>query len=74
VGALVPSQYVEPHHAMQLLEGGARGVGYLLKDRVADVTEVVDAVRRVADGGSVIDPDVVTQLIGRRRTRDPSRS
>jgi DNA-binding NarL/FixJ family response regulator len=65
VGVLVLSQYVEPHHAMQLLEGGARGVGYLLKDRVAD------AVRRVAGGGSVIDPDVVTQLIGRRRSRDP---
>jgi DNA-binding NarL/FixJ family response regulator len=71
VGVLVLSQYVEPHHAMQLLEGGARGVGYLLKDRVADVSEVIDAVRRVAGGGSVIDPDVVTQLIGRRRSRDP---
>jgi DNA-binding NarL/FixJ family response regulator len=71
VGVLVLSQYVEPHHAMQLLEDGARGVGYLLKDRVADVGEVVDAVRRVAGGGSVIDPEVVAQLLGRRRTRDP---
>ena len=71
MGVLVLSQYVEPHHAMQLLEDGASGVGYLLKDRVADVAEVVEAVRRVAGGGSVIDPEVVAQLVGRRRTRDP---
>jgi DNA-binding NarL/FixJ family response regulator len=71
VGVLVLSQYVEPHHAIQLLENGASGVGYLLKDRVTDVNEVVDAVRRVAAGGSVIDPEVVTQLVSRRRTRDP---
>jgi DNA-binding NarL/FixJ family response regulator len=71
VGVLVLSQYVEPHHAIQLLQGGAQGVGYLLKDRVADVAEVADALRRVAGGGSVIDPDVVTQLVGRRRSRDP---
>ena len=71
VGVLVLSQYVEPHHALQLLQDGAGGVGYLLKDRVADVDELVDAVRRVAAGGSVIDPEVVAQLVGRRRTRDP---
>jgi DNA-binding NarL/FixJ family response regulator len=71
VGVLVLSQYVETHHAMQLLEDGARGVGYLLKDRVADVAEVADAVRRVAGGGSVIDAEVVAQLVGRRRTRNP---
>jgi DNA-binding NarL/FixJ family response regulator len=71
VGVLVLSQYVEPHHAMQLLEDGTSGVGYLLKDRVADVNEVVDAVRRVAAGGSVIDPEVVAQLVGRQRIRDP---
>ena len=71
VGVLVLSQYVEPHHAMQLLQDGAGGVGYLLKDRVADVAEVVDAVRRIAGGGSVIDPEVVAQLFGRRRTRNP---
>jgi DNA-binding NarL/FixJ family response regulator len=71
VGVLVLSQYVEPHHAIQLLEDGASGVGYLLKDRVGDVSEVVDAVRRVADGGSVIDPEVVAQLVGRRRARNP---
>jgi DNA-binding NarL/FixJ family response regulator len=71
VGVLVLSQYVEPHHAMQLLEDGASGVGYLLKDRVADVSEVVEAVRRVAGGGSVIDPEVVAQLVGRQRARNP---
>ena len=71
VGVLVLSQYVEPHHAIQLLEDGASGVGYLLKDRVADVDEVIDAVRRVAAGGSVIDPEVVSQLVSRRRTHDP---
>jgi DNA-binding NarL/FixJ family response regulator len=71
VGVLVLSQYVEPHHAVQLLQNGAGGVGYLLKDRVADVNEVVDAVRRVAAGGSVIDPEVVAQLVSRRRLRDP---
>jgi DNA-binding NarL/FixJ family response regulator len=71
VGVLVLSQYVEPHHAIQLLEDGASGVGYLLKDRVADVNEVVDAVQRVAGGGSVIDPEVVSQLVSRRRTHDP---
>jgi DNA-binding NarL/FixJ family response regulator len=71
VGVLVLSQYVEPHHAMQLLENGTSAVGYLLKDRVADVREVVDAVRRVAAGGSVIDPEVVAQLVSRRRARDP---
>jgi DNA-binding NarL/FixJ family response regulator len=71
VGVLVLSQYVEPHHAIQLLQDGASGVGYLLKDRVADVNEVIDAVQRVAAGGSVIDPEVVSQLVSRRRTHDP---
>jgi DNA-binding NarL/FixJ family response regulator len=71
VGVLVLSQYVETHHAMQLLEHSTRGVGYLLKDRVADVADVADAVRRVAAGGSVIDPEVVARLVGRRRTRSP---
>jgi len=71
VGVLVLSQYVETHHAMQLLADGAGGVGYLLKDRVADVADVTDAVRRVAAGGSVIDPEVVAQLVGRRRARNP---
>ena len=71
VGVLVLSQYVEPHHALQLLEESARGVGYLLKDRVADGREVADALRRVATGGTVVDTEVVAQLFGRRRTRNP---
>jgi serine/threonine-protein kinase len=68
---LVLSQYLEPEFALRLLEDGARGTGYLLKDRVADVPEFVDAVRRVAAGGSVIDPTIVTRLVERRRTVDP---
>jgi DNA-binding NarL/FixJ family response regulator len=71
VGVLVLSQYVEPHHALQLLEDGASGVGYLLKDRVGDPQEVTDALRRVVAGGSVIDPEVVSQLLGFRRRRNP---
>ena len=64
---LVFSQYVEERYAAELLEGGTTGVGYLLKDRVADVREFVVAVRRVASGGTVLDPEVVTQLVTRRR-------
>jgi len=71
VGVLVLSQYVEPAYAMELLADSAEGVGYLLKDRVADVDEFVAAVRRVADGGSALDPALVTQLVGRRRQHDP---
>ena len=71
VGVLVLSQHVETSHAMQLLGDGEGGVGYLLKDRVSDVTEFVDAVRRVATGGSAIDPEVVAVLLGRRRAADP---
>lgn len=62
---LVLSQYVEESYAVELLSGGAGGVGYLLKERVADVTDFLDAVRRVAAGGTAIDPDVVAQLIAR---------
>jgi DNA-binding NarL/FixJ family response regulator len=68
---LVLSQYVEEGYALDLLAETTERTGYLLKDRIADVEEVVDAVRRVAAGGSVIDPEVVAQLVGRRRTRDP---
>jgi len=64
---LVFSQYVEERYAAELLEGGTRGVGYLLKDRVADVREFIVAVRRVASGGTVLDPEVVAQLVTRRR-------
>ncbi len=71
VGVLVLSAHVEPHYAMRLVESGATGTGYLLKERVADAGELADAVRRVAAGGVVIDPGVVAQLVGRRRVRDP---
>ncbi|GAA1022157.1 MULTISPECIES: response regulator transcription factor [Amycolatopsis] len=67
---LVLSQYVEESYAVELLSGGAGGVGYLLKERVADVDEFLDAVRRVADGGTAIDPDVIAQLMARGR-RNP---
>ncbi len=68
---LVLSQYVEERYAHELIGGGAAGVGYLLKDRVADVERFVDAVARVGDGGSALDPEVVAQLLGRRRRDDP---
>ena len=65
------SQYVEERYATELLSGDTRGVGYLLKDRVADVREFLDALRRVADGGTALDPEVVAQLLARsRRPRD----
>jgi DNA-binding NarL/FixJ family response regulator len=71
VGVLVLSAHVETHFALQLIESGARGAGYLLKERVADLDELTDAVRRVAAGGLVVDPSVVAALVGRRRTRNP---
>ena len=71
VGVLVLSQYVEPDFALRLLEDGGGGLGYLLKDRVADVSEFIEAVRRVARGGSVIDQAIVSQLLARRRRTDP---
>ncbi|XVS65485.1 response regulator [Actinosynnema sp. CA-299493] len=67
---LVLSQYVEERYAVELLAGGANGVGYLLKERVADVADFVAAVRRVADGGTSIDHEVITQLMARSR-RNP---
>ena len=71
VGVLVLSQYVETQYAMELLAKGADGVGYLLKDRVGEVGELVTALRAVASGRSVIDPTVVTRLVSRRREQDP---
>jgi DNA-binding NarL/FixJ family response regulator/class 3 adenylate cyclase len=73
-GVLVLSQYVEPGYAVGLLEEGAEGVGYLLKDRVGDLEEFAAAVRRVGEGGSALDPAVVSQLVGRRRADDPLES
>ena len=71
VGVVVLSQYVEPAYALELLGESAEGVGYLLKDRVSDFDEFAAAVRRVAEGGSALDPAVVDQLVGRRRRDDP---
>jgi DNA-binding NarL/FixJ family response regulator len=66
IGILVLSQYVDEHYVMRLLEDGAEGVGYLLKDRVAEVDRSVESVRRVAEGGSALDPEVVAHMVGRR--------
>jgi DNA-binding NarL/FixJ family response regulator len=71
VGVLVLSQHVETHHAIDLLSDPRGGAGYLLKDRVSDLHEFCDAVRRVGTGGSAIDPEVVARLLGRRRQHDP---
>jgi DNA-binding NarL/FixJ family response regulator len=71
VGVLVLSQYVEAPYMMELLQGDIEGVGYLLKDRIRDVGEFADAVRRVAEGGSAFDPAVVSRLVGRRQGEDP---
>ena len=68
---LVLSQYVEERYGAELLEAGAAGVGYLLKDRVADVSDFVAAVQNVASGGTVLDPEVVSQLLSRRRRDQP---
>jgi DNA-binding NarL/FixJ family response regulator len=71
VAVLLLSQYVEERYATELLAGDTRGVGYLLKDRVADVEEFVEALRRVGAGGTALDPEVVTQLLARSRRRHP---
>jgi DNA-binding NarL/FixJ family response regulator len=71
LGILLLSQYVEDSYLGQLLGGGGEGVGYLLKDRVAEVDRLSDAVRRVAAGGSVLDPEVVAHMMGRRREEGP---
>ena len=68
---LVLSQYIEEDYALDLLGSCPEGVGYLLKDRVADVERFIDSIRRVADGGSVLDPEVISQMLGRRRYGAP---
>jgi DNA-binding NarL/FixJ family response regulator len=70
-GVLVLSQYVEEGYALDLVGDSAGGVGYLLKDRVADIERFIDSVRRVGEGGSALDPEVVSQLLGRSRRDDP---
>jgi DNA-binding NarL/FixJ family response regulator len=71
VGVLVLSQYVEPGYALRLLEEHPERVGYLLKERVFDVAILIDALRRLADGETVIDPTIVARLLGRKRRVDP---
>ena len=71
VGVLVLSQFVEERYALDLIGGSAEGVGYLLKDRVADFATFADAVRRVGGGGSALDPAVVGRMLGRKRRNDP---
>lgn len=71
VGLMLLSQYVEAHHALRLMTEFDGGVGYLLKDRVSDLTAFASDVRRVAAGGVVIDPDLVARLVARRREQDP---
>jgi DNA-binding NarL/FixJ family response regulator len=66
LAVLMLSQYVEERYAVELLTGQMRGIGYLLKDRVADVAEFLDSLKRVADGGTALDPEVVSQLLVRR--------
>jgi DNA-binding NarL/FixJ family response regulator len=70
-GVLVLSQYLEEEYALELLGDDAAGVGYLLKDRVSDLDRFTEAIRRVAEGGSALDPEVVSQMLGRRRVEDP---
>jgi DNA-binding NarL/FixJ family response regulator len=71
VALLMLSQYVEERYAVDLLAGDSRGIGYLLKDRVADVGDFLEALRRVASGGAALDPEVVTQLLVRSGKKDP---
>jgi DNA-binding NarL/FixJ family response regulator len=71
IGILVLSQYVDEHYALALLSDGAEGIGYLLKDRVGEVDRFTDAIRRVGAGGSVLDPEVVAHMVGRRRGDGP---
>ena len=71
IGVLVLSQYVEPAYALRLLEGHAEGVGYLLKERVLHPAVLVDALRRVVEGESVVDPTIVARVMGRKRAHDP---
>lgn len=70
-GVLVLSQYLEPRYAMQLIAGSPGGVGYVLKERVSEASVLIDAVRRVHAGECVVDPAIVTKLVGRRRRDDP---
>lgn len=70
LGVLLFSQYIETHYAAELLSGNSAGVGYLLKERVVDIDEFIDALQRVSAGGTALDPEVVTQLFGATRRTD----
>ena len=74
MGVLILSQYVEPVYTAELLAGGEGGVGYLLKERVGDIPAFLDAIRRVADGGTALDREVVAELVGERRAAAEARS
>ncbi|HEX6220488.1 MAG TPA: response regulator transcription factor, partial [Acidimicrobiia bacterium] len=71
MGILILSQYVEPHYALELLQAGTDGVGYLLKDRITERAQFIEGLRAVADGGTAVDPAVVTRLLQRPRQNDP---
>ena len=71
IGVLVLSHYVEPSYALRLLEEHPERIGYLLKERVFDIAVLVDALRRITDGETVVDPTIVSRLVGRRRREDP---
>jgi len=71
IGVLILSQYVEPHYAMRLIEEHPERVGYLLKERVFDVANLIDALRRLADGETVVDPTIIARLFTRKRPADP---
>jgi DNA-binding NarL/FixJ family response regulator len=71
IGVLILSQYVEPHYAMRLIEEHPERIGYLLKERVFDVANLIDALRRLADGETVVDPTIVARLFARKRRADP---
>jgi len=71
IGVLVLSQYIEPSYAMRLIEDHPERVGYLLKERIFDVAVLVDALRRIVEGETVVDPTIVSRLMGRHRRQDP---
>ena len=71
IGVLILSQHLEPHYALRLINERPHGVGYLLKDRVLDIEEFIDSIRRVASGGLVVDPEVVAELLAGARSEQP---
>ena len=74
IGVVILSQFLESHYVVELVREGAEGLGYLLKDRIGDLDVFTDAVRRVANGGSALDPEVVRRMVERPRSRESNRS